>query len=435
MPNSSKLARAVALVLAAAPGAAVAGQLDYLLYGGIEHSDNIALAPSDPISGNVLIPGMSFTFLQNGEAVQANLAGKLEYRDYLGGRFADQTQTQFAGQANWKLVPGRLDLAVQDYAGIQPIDRLAANGPDNQQQTNVFTFGPTLQFRLGDTTRGQAQLRYINSYAEKTKDFNSSRTEASISVIKQLDPTDQFALAVENERVSLASSATASDYDRNQLYGQYSSKLAHLQLDLTAGWSHLEFRHSNRPAAAGPLARLTLDYTPTLRSSLSFSAAREYSDAAQDILLQQPSGIIEGAGQGINVGNTTVDSQVYLERRVGLSYAFTSERLTFSIAPLYRKLGYLDDPTLNQTGRGGSLSAGYRLRPTMTLSVVATGERLLYDRLARRDTTSSVALDLAQRWTPHWSWHLSFVQQRRTSSEPGQGFRENEIYLGFAYAR
>jgi hypothetical protein len=435
MPNSSKLARAVALMLVSAPGGAIAAQLNYVLYGGVEHSNNIALTATNPISENVLIPGMSFNFAQAGAALQANVAGNLEYRDYLGGRFANQTQTQLAGQANWTVLPGRLDLTAQDYAGIQPIDRLAANGPDNQQQTNVFTFGPTLHFRLGDAARGLAQVRYINSYAEKTKDFNSGRTQASLSAVKDLNPTDQLSLNIENERVSLSSHAASSDYSRNQLYGQYISKLARLRIDVTAGWSELDFKQPGAPTASGPLTRLTIDYTPTERSSFRISAAREYSDAAQDILLQQPASLTEGTGQGINIGNTTVDSQVYLERRVGLSYAFTGARFNFLIAPLYRKLGYLDDPISDQTTRSVAIDLGYRLRPTLTLSAFVTGERLAYDRLARHDTTTSLGLDLARQWTPHWGWHLSFRRQRRASDAPDQSFRENQIYLGFTYTR
>ncbi|SEJ03072.1 surface lipoprotein assembly modifier [Frateuria terrea] len=435
MSSPTTFARAIALALGGVSFPAVAGQLDYMLYGGIEHSDNIALTTTDPISQNVLIPGASFAYLQQGQDLQANIVGNLAYRDYLGSRYTDQTQLQLASQANWTILPARLDLAVQDYAGVQPIDRLASTSPDNQQQTNVFTFGPTLHFRMGESTRGQAQLRYINSYAQKTKGFNSHRTQGSLGIIEDINPTDQLSANFEAQRVYLAQDAATPDYDRDELFGRYVSKLSHLNLDLALGWARLDFRRAGTPTASSPLARLALDYHATERTTLSLSAAREYSDAAQDLMLLQPTGILEGAGTGIDVGNTTVDSQVYMERRLRLTYAFRSERFDVSVAPLYRKLGYVNDPSQDQTTRGATIDLDYRLRPTLTLSVVAAGERLDYDRLARRDTTLNYGLDLVGRRTPHWGWRASLLRQRRHSDQPGQSYHENQIYFGVIYNR
>ena len=61
MPAPSTLSYAVALALAVASGTASAAQFDYSLFAGIEHSDNINLSGTDPVSQNVLSPGLNFT--------------------------------------------------------------------------------------------------------------------------------------------------------------------------------------------------------------------------------------------------------------------------------------------------------------------------------------------------------------------------------------
>ena len=431
MPVSRPLARAMALVLLVAPGAALAAQFDYSLYVGLEHSDNIVLSETNPISQNILTPGLNFTYAQAGSTVQANVAGTLQYNDYLGGPFSNQTLAQVAGQVNWTMLPHRLDFSFEDYAGVQPVDSLAANSPDNQQQTNVFALGPTLHFQFNDALRGQVELRYINSYASKVDDFNSSRGLAAFRLYHDLNPTDQISFNVEAQHVDFTDTTLNDDYNRYEVFGRYVSKLAQFSLDAEAGWSKLVFDHAGNDS--DPLARLTLSWLPTPRSTLAVSGSYQYADAAQDMMLA-PGQPITNTG-GITVGNAVVDSEVYLERDLEATYQFHTDRVSLSVAPIFSKLSYINDPTFDQTGRGGSVTVAYRLRPTITLSAFGDAEKLDYQSLDRTDKTYRYGLDFADQRTQHWSWHVSFTRQTRNSDAIGQSYHENEVFLGVTYKR
>ncbi|WP_426703008.1 outer membrane beta-barrel protein [Rhodanobacter sp. Col0626] len=430
MPASIRLVRAVTCALSVVPGATLAAQFDYSLYAGVEHSNNINLSSQDPISENVLIPGLNFTYQQQGSTLQANVVGALEYRDYTGGKFDNQTQTQLAGLANWTILPQRLDFSVQDYAAVQPVDSLASDAPGNQQQTNVLAFGPTMHLRFGDALRGQVELRYVNSYASKVDDFNSSRGAAAVRVFREISPTDLLSANVETQHVNFENHG-APNYDRNEVYAAYSSKLARFDIDAAAGWSQLKFDHSS--SDSNPLLRLTLNWRPTERSTFSLAGAYQYSDAAQDMLSQgqTPTTSVEN----INTGNTVIDAQVYQERLLQATYALHTERLTLSITPLFRKLHYLNDATFDQTGRGGDINLAYLLRPQLTLSALATTEQLTYQTLDRRDRTIRFGLDLNRQWTRHWSAHISIDRQRRNSDVSSQSYRETRIFLGVVFRR
>jgi hypothetical protein len=463
MPASSTLARAVTLALAVISGTAAAAQFDYSLYAGIEHSDNINLSASNPVSQNTLIPGLDFTFVQQGSTVQANVAGALEYHDYLGNRFDNQTFVQLASQANWTVSPQRLDFTVQDFAGVQPLSTLSSDAPGNQQQTNVLTLGPILHFRLDDTLRGQAELHYINSYASKNKAFDSSRGQAAVRLFKDLDPFDVLSLSLESDRVKFDNATgnsgsipgelttPGSNYTRNELFGDYVRTLAHFKLDVALGWSRIDF--NGAPTVSTPLERVTLGWQPTTRSSFALTAAHQYSDAAEDMMLQ-PGQITTGAGAqldnntigpagplgqvapgGINTGNVVIDPQVYLDRSLEGDYTFTTELLTLSVAPLYRRLDYLNDPTFNQTGRGGSAGLSYRLTPLLSLAAFVDSETLRYQALDRRDRTSDYGVTLTDKRTAHWSLQASLVHRQRDSTVPGQGYSDNEIYFGVVFKR
>lgn len=448
MPASITLARALALALGAGSGLAWGGTLDYTLYAGVQHSDNITLSTQNPVSQNELIPGLNFMYLQQGSTLQANITGTLEYHDYPGTRFDNQTQTQLAGQANWTVLPQRLDFSVMDYAGVQPVDSLASNAPDNQQQTNVLSLGPILHLQFGDALRAQAELQYITSYASKVSDFNSSRGLAAFRLFRDISPTDQLSANIETQRVTFDDSNAGSDYNRNELFVGYNSKLAKFDFSVVLGWSQLDFNHE--PSASSPLARVTVDWQPTVRSRLAVNGAYQYADAAQNMLLSPgenvngnaapdvtflPGRAINDTSGGIGVGNAIIDSQVYLERTLGASYTFTAERLALSIAPLYRKLHYLNNSIFDQTGRGGSVTLSYRLRPTLTLSTFVTGERLVYQGLDRTDRTFRYGLDLSRRQTSHWSWHASLIRQHRDSNAVEQSYHEAQIFFGVVFRR
>lgn len=440
MSKPIQLASMIALALAVASPAAHAVQLDYTLYTGIERSDNINLASSQPISQNVFIPGFNFSLVQQGATIQANVIGDVQYRDYLGSQYSSQTQTQLAGQVNWTVLPDRLDLTAQDYASVQPVNTLVSNAPSNLQQTNVFTLGPTLHFRVGETLLGQAELRYINSYAQVTQGFNSQRGEAAVRLLKNLNPTDQLSFNVESRRTTFANIQGGPNYNRSEAFGRYVSKLTNLDIDAALGWSRLTFDGNAAAPVSSPLAKLMVAWRFTERSTLSVSGSRLYSDAA-DGLMQQTnfnanavnySGGISG---GSNTGNAVINSQIFLERRLKLAYSLRTERLLFTAAPEYIKLSYVDIPLFNQTQRGGSLGLDYNLRPTLTLSAYAHAERLTYQTLDRQDRSSGYSLSLIRQVNAHWSWRVSALHQQRSSTAPDQAFRENELYVGIAYKR
>ncbi|GLQ46132.1 hypothetical protein GCM10007862_11830 [Dyella lipolytica] len=432
MPSPTKLAGAVMLILGLASGKAAAAQFDYTLYSGLERNDNVNESATNQIGKNILDSGVSFSLAQAGSTLQANAAGDLEYLDYFGKGIKNQLFGQLNGNANWVVLPQRLDMTIQDYAGVQPVSTLTSNAPSNLQQTNVVALGPTLYFRLGETLHGQGELRYINSYASKASDFNSSRGQAALRLFKDLDPTDQLSANVEDQHVDFQNNTSSPNYDRVQAFARYDRKLTNLDLGVALGWSQIDFTHG--PTKSTPLGLLSVNWQATPRNSFTFLAEHEYADAADD-LMAQPNQYFTNIGNNINIGDTEVNSDVYLERTLQASYAFNTERFTLNVAPLYRKLDYLTDNTLNLTGRGFSSGLSYKLREDLTLSAFANYEKRNYDVIDRHDKFSNYGVSLLNQRTPHWAIRLALSRIQLSSSTPLQGYQSNVIYIGVVYTR
>jgi hypothetical protein len=442
--KSGRLVCSVLIAAALAPRVAAATQLNYTLYSGIMYSDNIDLSPDQPTRQYVFTPGLNFTLAQQGSSVQANVIGNLEYNDYLSNAFSNQTFAQAAGVVNWTLSPQFLDLTAADYAAVEPVASLAADTPSNQQQTNVFVVGPTMHLRLGQTTSAEAVLHFISSYAQKTPEFNSSRGEAELHLLRALDPTSLISANITSERVRFTNAAGGPDYTRNSAYGRYTSRLNRLTIDTVAGWNWMTF--NGAPSASDPLLRITASYKPTLQSQLALSVQNELTDAAQSMIIptaqigeeisagNAPAASI-GALPGIATGSAVINSQTFLQRSVEGTYSYSAGRMTLSISPNYSRFIYQNEASLNQTGRGITAGLAYRLRPLLTLSAYANGEKLNYTNLQRQDKDLNYGLSLVGRQTLHWSWRLSFDHRQRSSTAAGQDYRENEIYFGVMFKR
>lgn len=447
MPAYNRLARATMLALVVVPGCSWAGDFAYSLFTNVEHSDNIALSTNDPASSNIIVPGVNFAYRQLGSTIQANVIGTAEYLDYTNSQYDSQALGTLSAQVNWSAIPQRLDFSIEDDAGVQPVDTLASNAPNNRQQTNVLALGPVLHFNFNEATRGQAELKYINSYASKVDDFDSSRGLGAFRVIRDVNPTTQVSLNLESQHVDLKSATAGPDYTRDELYGHYVHTLTNFDVDALLGWGYVDFK--NAPSASKPMARVTLGWRPSVDNSFSVTGIYEYSDAAQDMLLQpgqtivdsmtnvpsNPLDLLNDPSRGVNTGSVVVDSEVYLDRSVQGTYSYRSDRLAITVEPLYRRLSYLNNPTFDQKEKSAVFSVDYKLRPTLVLTGFGDFDHIDYTSLTRTDKDYRFGVALSHEFTPHWSWRVGYTRQIRASTAALQSYHENEIMVGVVFRR
>jgi putative beta-barrel porin BBP2 len=436
-----ELARAVGFLAAlGTPCAAGAVQFDYHIEAGLEHNDNVTLSETDPVSADILEPKFAFNLSQQGSTVQANASGVLEYYEYLGGELASQFRSQLAAHVNWTMIPERLDFTFEDALGLEPINALEANTQTNLQQTNVFGLGPTLSFRMGDTVRGQAELRYITSHAEETGDFNSNRAAAALRAIKDLDSASAVSANLDYQHVDFTDSdAIEPDYGRYSVFGRYARKWTKLDFTADAGWNWVSFKDNAVGDRDEPLARVNADWHVTTRSTFSGSFAYQYSDTASDMLTGMVfTGTVPGSiTEGVAVGT----SQAYLERAFSVGYAYAGDRASVAVRPYYRKLDYLQLPTApdllgaNQAARGAIGSFSWILRPLLTASLGGTWDKTHYETVDREDTTWTATAALQQQWSRNWSGQISYTHYDRNSDVAAASNDQNVVYVAVTYTR
>lgn len=432
MQRHRLLASAIVAAIATANcGLAGAVQLDYTIDAGIERNDNVAMSTFDPIAQTYLRSGLGFVLQQRSSTITASIDGRVEYRDYRDDIFNDSVDGTLSGRVDWAAIPQRLHFTIEDNLSLQSIDALVPNSPGNQQQVNVVSLGPTLLFKWARTLDGQLELRYIDSRAEVTDEFDSQRTLLALRTIKQLNPSTRLSLNLQGQDVDFDHDLLARDYKRYDAYARYARTSAKFDIGIDAGYSRLDYRSNDR--RSDPLLRGDLGWHASERSLFTLTASSQFSDTAADALAGiAPNVAIPGY---LPVGNTTINPSAYRERRVSLGYAYTGTRLRVSLAPYAESRRYLDTAQYDYRGRGGRFDLDWRVRQTLSFGAYAAIENQDYSTLDRRDNNRHAGLHLQQDWSRHWRTRLEYVRYQRSSSFANQDAKQNLLYLSMIYSR
>ncbi len=413
--------------------AAMAARLDYTAEIGYLHSDNINLSSVDPVDEDLLIPRFAFRFSEAGSNVQAQVSGLIEYRNYLGGAFGNELRGTLDGAVDWTLISERLKWSFADNLGLNPVNLREPGTPDNLQQTNVFTTGPTLQFRLGQSTTGLAELRYTDSYAEDTDAFNSGRTSAALRALKDLDPTRRLSGNFEASTIKYDNPTLQSDYNRYAGFAGYAQKLSQLDLDVAVGYTWLDFEQGEH--ASGALVRTRLDWRASPQSTFGLGLYRDISDAATS-LASGDAALINGFG-GISVGGVTISPDVYTSHRAEARYALETTRISLTSVVSAGRIRYVRDTAIDSDRNefGAQLDIGYKLRPNLTMGLLAGFARRDY-LIGDVDTKDTLfGAYLRQQMSRHWGWRMDLGRNEREGRGDSLSYNEDAAYVRLIYTR
>lgn len=422
-----------------APPAQSPPVFDYAVGVGIGHTDNLNRSATDAVGQSILEPSFNFTFNQQGSTLQTQVVGLLQYTDYLGGYFGNEFRGQLTGQMNWVVSPQRLNFVLQDYSSVEPVNTRYGNSPANQQQVNVFAAGPTLSFKLGGDSgwQGQADLRYINTTASKTKDFNSERGMGALRLARDLSPTNHLSFNLEGVDVNFNDAspvAVATRYDQYNAYARYQSNLAHSDLDFALGGSRVDFSQ-NQPSHGGLLARASIAWRVDARNTLQASGVDQLADATANLVQPPDLTSAQLTSPTVLVGRTVISPAVFRERNVSVGYGYRGDRFTFTFSPYYGQLRQLNGSDLSRNGYGMVAGMTYMLTPLTTLGISVGDQTTEYTADHSRDRDRTAAINLSKELTPHWSWSLAFRHDQRHSTRAGFGYTENEVFAFLYYRR
>jgi hypothetical protein len=338
---------------------------------GLEYTDNAGLT-SDNEDDDVIAIGYVGAEVDAVDGpLTANATASLVYENYTSNTFSDQYYWNLGAIAGWEMIRDRLDWQARNFFGQQQRDSLDADTPDNRQNTNVFTFGPIIQYQVTPRNRISISPEYHNFWYEHEDTDNQQYVLAADWMYDLYRTMD----------VGLRGSVTKVDYDKEDRNPNYtistvntvvSGVTSRSDYNLTLGVTYInrdDFENQN-----GYVGSLAWAYQLTGRSGVQAFLSSELTDTSSDLLRSETD---PGTG---DFSNEQISGDVLRNNTARLSYTRQASTLNTNVWAEYRDLQYKESPNDRDVREVGA-ELTYQITPLFNGGVSGS-----YNRTKEKDT-------------------------------------------------
>lgn len=263
----------VAVLAVSAPVAAQ--ETGFSVSAGVSYTDNIGRVSVDEQSEVIPEAGLQLNIAREGR-LDADLAADLLYRSYTDNTYDDELLGGFDGRVSYAFVPDRFEWVIENNFGQSFIEPRNVETPDNRQNLNYFSTGPTFTLALGSRTNLAISGRWSDVNYEAS-DFDSERLMGQLELNRAMSDTSSLAFSLSSQRVEFDQSPPNSDYDLHSASVAYRTRGTRTTLAVTGGVTSL---HDSGESSKGPLVDVTLTRELGARSTLTLNAGTRFYDAA-----------------------------------------------------------------------------------------------------------------------------------------------------------
>jgi Putative beta-barrel porin 2 len=391
---------------------------------GVQETDNVFLTPTDQRSQTMLLAGVEFGVQRTGSALNANVSGDFNYLDYLQNAYSAQLLGRFDGLTTLSLFSDHLKWELQDDYGDAQIDPYTPINPLNLEKVNYITTGPDITLRPAADTIVQFGGRYAYS-SYQTSPLDGWRTTEDALIERELSPASNVALVADFEQLHFQNTVINEDYDRDSLYVRYEITGARTDIKASVGAAQ---NNDGGSWESTPVAALELNRTLSPITTLTFTAGRQYTDAANSF-----SALRSGAAGGIVVAPVAATSSDYLSDYASAGLSFAGVRTTVGITARWERDTYTIDDELNVTRADIELRLSRQFTSTLTADVFGLAGNTRYFEQGFENDDRTAGVDVILRADRTLSFNLRYEHDFLGTSGGGYGYSDNQAYLAVTY--
>lgn len=427
--NSRRAAitRIVFLASAIICGSTSAAEIGAQFRAGYIVTDNVFLEPIDTTSDSIWTLGANLRIFEQTNRRLVDIRAIATHQQY-SDSFDGETYGSLDAVLDFELIEDRLMWIVVDNYGQRLPNLLAQPTPENRENINFLTTGPTLNLPFNNRFSVAIEGRYGAVNYEDTPNDNE-RVSGLISLTRQSNANASVSMNVGTTSVEYSDRINLNEFDVHEAFASYQVESVRNAIQIDAGYTELDLGTSS---SDGFLLRA--DWTRTLSGAGEFRliGGSQYSTQGDIFRLLQNNTIEIGETSDINEEDRPFRSNFALAR-----YSVARERTQFSI-----ELNWRQDDLQYETPVAVALDrdiSGFsvRFRRDMTRRTYLNFDVDIINRsykyLDSEDDDLRVGMTYGYRVLDALNMYVSYQYFDRNSNDVFREFTENRGLFGIEY--
>ena len=391
----------------------------YEVSAGIGHSDNISRVDEGAIDESLASAGLMVDWQERTRHISGDALVNLSYVEYLEDTYDGEVLGTATGNVDFGIVPERFHWLVEDTFGQARTDPFEPVTPDNRENVNYFSTGPELRFRFGQAMTANLYGRYSDTRYEDSP-LDAERVSAGVAVGRNLSQRSNVALNFSADESTFDAAATR-DYQRRSAFASYElGSGGRTTMNAELGYSWLEM--DGEEEDGGLLVDLSLTRQLTASSSLTVSAAKNFSDAGESL----------GSSAGGGMTEITASADPFESTEGSADWQFVRRRTSVGFGVAFEEREYETQSQFDSKSIYYRADFARQLRSTLRFETHLSLVSEDFESGVETDTFSVEAL-LDWRFGRRVGLQLRLERADRSSTEGAGEFTENRAYLGFTF--
>ena len=300
---------------------------------GVEYSDNVAEVASNEQEDLILHANLAAILEESTGPLLARAEASWNHQNYRDNSFGDQDYFSLGAVADWEQLRDRLSWNIRDYYTQTSINSLGTDTPDNTENTNAFSFGPTVRFPVS-ARQDVFVAPFFSDYTYEESNLDNRRYGLSAGWSYQMYPTMKVGL--EGDVIDVNYEDINTDYRTSSIHSVLSGTRAHSVYRMTLGYTIID--RDSFSNHEGPTGSFSWLYNLTGKSSIRAYMASSLTDASSRFL-----GSVIQPDHG-DFTNVQTSSDIFRDNIVRLEYSRRESTLNTRVWSEFRDLDYKEEP-------------------------------------------------------------------------------------------
>ena len=423
--NTSNAAALIPILLVATM-VANAAEYDASVRAGIGASDNIARAAQNDVNETITTLGFDFAVSEQTSRMDLDLRSQFDYVDYSDGTFDSEWIGGLAGLVRFTMIDERLIWIVRDNFGQALRDPLQPARPNNRENVNYLTTGPSIRLLSGSRNSIDVDLRYTRFDFELRPNDNE-RLSAALSVGREISRESKLSINLKAERVEFDNGGLTAPIEEHEAYARYEILGNRSTLGFEVGYNEVEFAGSE---GDGILARVDYSRQTSANGEVTISGGSQFSD--QGNIFRFYNDITSNLHETTDISDSPAPFQ---NNFFALAYTLDQARYSIDASIDWNQEDYTDGQGIDRDVIRGNLVLSREVTRTIFAGAKIGFMRREYKNLLqpRRDDDLILGLNIGYRISAGFDLAIEYQHFQRNSITPGADFTENRAFLLASY--